>query len=209
MPTRLSGDSRPPRCHCRPSAAVTNLHDGLLADARNDREGVSRDPLREQSANVDDAFAGQLRHRRLLAPEVNQSNFPLMLGVPCKAHPLQILGTIVQPIAIDVVDRQTILEARAEGQSDEPMHALLHALALLQDRHLEVSVAGHARSDLSLRKAAAERRHFAISHPGVWRLMRRRFHSRVRRDHPSQSLGLDGAPLFNLCHMGVISAWQT
>lgn len=204
-----SRDQWTTRGNAVPTPPITDLADGVLVNPGDHCQRVRWNTLSEQASDVNDLFARELGHWRLFAAQVDQPDFPLVLRVAGQAYPLQVLGRVVQSVSVDVVDGQAVNVAWAERQCNEPMQTLTDALSVLQNGNLEVAVACRKGADLSLRKSAAESRRLSEPCARVRCRVRRRLHSGLRRDQPSQPLGFDSSPLFNICHTGVISAWQT
>ena len=114
--------------HRGPAGPVSNLRDGPVADAGHNCQRASGYPASKKAADVDDALGRQFCQRGVLAAQVNESRFPLVLRVPRETHPLKVPRSVVGLVSVDVVDGQAVRVAAAERERDKPVKPLLDAL---------------------------------------------------------------------------------
>ena len=125
----------------RPPFSLFNEVNGGWVYTGDDRQGVAWYSSAECSPNVDNLSLGQLVPRSTLTPQVNKSGAPLVSGIVGQSNPLKVFWSVVQLIAIDVVDRKSLSVAKNKSNCNQSMHGHFGALVAKFCRHLKVAPA--------------------------------------------------------------------
>lgn len=181
-----------------PALAVADIGDRCKAHAGNDRQSVRGDAGGEQSTYVDDLLGGQLCIVVVFANASDQACSPLVLGVLCKADPLKIAWRVVGLVAVDVVHRQARLIPVAEGERNQPVQALLHALSFAHGRHFQIAISFKPWGDVARPEGRDELLGLAVSHAHVLRGVRPNADAAKSRNRPLDALRFNVGPGFYL-----------
>ena len=123
----------------RPSFSLFNKVDGGRVYARNDRQRVGRYSSPQRPSNMNNLSLGQLVPRSILAIQVNKPSAPLVSSVVGQSNPFKVFWSVVQLIAIDVVDRKPLGVAIDKSNGNKPMQRHFWSLAANLCRYLKIA----------------------------------------------------------------------
>ncbi len=133
-------------------------------------QGIGGNPSAKSFADVQDLFLCKFVTRCVFSMQVNKSSSPLMSCVFGKRDPLKVLWSVVQFVAVNVVDRQAFREARNESHRYQAMHKHFGPDVAKFGRHNVIPRFANPRFDFSWLSGACKRLLFSVSSPSSNRL---------------------------------------
>jgi len=112
----------------RPSFPFFYEANGGRAYSGNNRKRVAWYSLSKGSSDMDHLTLGQLMRWRFFPSKVDKTSLPLVSSVFLQSNPLKILRSIVQFVAIDVVNGKSIRMAINKSHRHKSMHKNFWAL---------------------------------------------------------------------------------
>lgn len=135
----------------RPPLPSSNKMDCGGADACNYGQRVSGYACSQRPSYVNNLPLSQLVLGVGLASKVNKAGLPLMPGVVRQGHPLQVFGSVVQLVAVDMVYRQSRGMPRDECHRHQSVNKDLGAQVTELGRDHVIPVFRHPGPKLCLR----------------------------------------------------------
>lgn len=184
----LRGDYRLPTCHLGPPLSIAYEGYGARGYPSHHSEGVSGNALSQQFSDVNHLLAGQFATRLALTLKIHKADLPLVLSVSGKADPLKVFDSVVEFVAVNVVDSEAISIARDKCDSYESMQKVLDAEPIVFRRNLKVSVLRYKWCRKALGYGRLHLLRLAVPSARVNTGVRRRLHSAIRTNKQFNAL---------------------
>ena len=124
-----------------PPFSLFNKVDGGRVYASDDRQRVGRYSSTQCPSNMNNLSLGQLVPRSILTVQVNKAGTPLVSGVVGQSNPFKVFWSVVQFVAVDMVNCQPIFKAKNKSNRNQSMHRHFGTLVAKFCRHLKVASA--------------------------------------------------------------------